>query len=328
MSDNINDNGFYEYIKYISIAVAILIVYALIDIGDYFGSSSTLLADLRNMLIAILVGLLFSFLLTVKSLREYILKSISNFMTDNSYIKKLGTKELKELRENVMKAIHGVDIVSNGESLYNHLAQLDRFHSTPHKSIVNEKWIFGKSEHDNMFELVRIQDYRIHTLDRDTHKEFELVVKSQLHASVEDKDKVIDSIKIIISVNGASPVTIDKDSEELIIKYNEKEKELLITYQQSISLEKEFTKVHIESHRLEEIEFSQAVYSSHATYGLNYDITLPDGYSYDDVYHSNTLDLKEENVSVHKEEKELSVNINGWQLPGLIFVYTYKKVNP
>lgn len=324
------NNFFYNNLKKLSILISLMICYILVDIGNYFNDISNFYIDIRNLLVAILVGILFSFLFTIQSIREFILKSVSNFMTDNSYIKKLSPNELKKLKDNVIKQIHGVDIVSNKESLFNHLESLDRFHSTPHKSIVNEKWIFDNiDDKPNFFKLTRIQDFRIHTLDEDAHKEFELIIKSVIHADETNKKDIEDSLDYCVLINGKKPVIAKVDSPEnkIDIDYNQEKKLLTAKFVYMIPLEKEFTKVHIRTTRIEEVEFSQAIYSTHAAYGLNYDITLPIGYKYDDVYHSNTLDLKEENVSVHKQDRELSVNVNGWQLPGLIFVFTYSKVD-
>lgn len=347
--------AFYSVLKYGTSFVSIAIVYILVDIGDYCNNLDNFYTDLRNLLLAILVGLLFSFLLTIQSIREFLLKSISNYMTDNSYIKKLSKSELRKLKEDVMNEMHGTDIVSNKESLFNHLEKLDQFHSIPHKSIVNEKWIF-ENYFENMFKLIRIQDYRIHSLNHGSDSDFDLKIRSTVTTSSEAIQKLLESIKIVIKINAKKPINIEnilqkveedklekfladsentreliidvsteKESEKMKIKYEAESKQLSFDYEYNVPLEQEFTQVHVLTERLEEIAFSQAILSSHAAYGLNYDITLPDGYSFEDIYHNNTLDLKDEHVSVHKRNKELAVNVNGWQLPGLIFVYTYKK---
>lgn len=356
---------FYSALKYITIAISFGLVYALVDIGDYFNDHEAFFTDLRNVMIALLTGLIFSFLLTIQTIREFLLKSIANYMTDNSYIKKLSSFELKKLKENVMNEIHGTDIVSNKESLFNHLEKLDRFHSIPHKSIVNEKWIFENHSTD-MFKLIRIQDYRIHSLNHGFHSHFDLKIRSTVTTSSSHAiQELLKSIKIVIKINADSPIiienileridekevelflsgdeniremTIDVNNDKtamkmkshgsiMKIKYEAEYKQLSIDYEYNVLLEKEFTQVHVLTERLEEITHSQAILSSHAAYGLNYDVTLPDGYVFEDIYHNNTLDLKDEHVSVHKRDRELAVNVNGWQLPGLIFVYTYKQDN-
>lgn len=356
---------FYKIIKYITIIVAFALIYVLVDIGDYFNNRENFITDLRNVIIAILTGLIFSFLLTIQSIREFLLKSIANYMTDNSYIKKLSQAELKKLKENVMNEIHGTDIVSNKESLFNYLEKLDRFHIVPHKSIVNEKWIFENFSNDK-FKLIRVQDYRIHSLNHGSHSHFDLKIRSTVTTSSSAIKDLLESIRIVIKVDAEIPIVIEnilekvekEDLENFMnvskqnvremhidlsiekknakgilqpsfmkIKYEEDMKQLSFDYEYDVILEKEFTQVHILTERLEEIAFSQAILSSHAAYGLNYDVTLPEGYIFEDVYHNNTLDLKDELVNVHKRHKELAVNINGWQLPGLIFVYTYKRFN-
>lgn len=348
--------AFYSVLKYVTSFVSIALVYVLVDIGDYCNNLDNFYTDLRNIILAILVGLLFSFLLTIQTIREFLLKSISNYMTDNSYIKKLSKSELKKLKEDVMNEMHGTDIVSNKESLFNHLEKLDQFHSIPHKSIVNEKWIF-ENHLENMFKLIRVQDYRIHSLNHGSDSDFDLKIRSTVTTSSEAIQKLLESIKIVIKINAKQPINIEnillnvdndklekfltdsenireliidvsneKESEKMKIKYEAESKQLSFDYEYNVPLEQEFTQVHVLTERLEEIAFSQAILSSHAAYGLNYDITLPDGYLFEDIYHNNTLDLKDEHVSVHKRNKELAVNVNGWQLPGLIFVYTYKSI--
>lgn len=364
MNQNNNDDEpvFYKYIKLITFVTAIATIFLLIYLGDYINKPNVLINDIRTFILSILVGLVFSFLLTIKEIREFLLKSASIFMTDGTYLKKLSSSELKNLKESVMNEIHGTDIVSNKESLFNHLQMLDKHHSIPHKSIVNEKWIFENFEED-IFKLIRVQDYRIHTLDRESHSKYNLQVSSILNTSQATLSKLLNSIKIKIKISSEeefeinvdiesdkvkefltstdpvkeikldtpskiddTPITIN-DKFPLILKYTVSTQEFSLNYKYEVSLVEEFTQIHILTERIEEIEYSQAIYSSHATYGLNYDITLPNGYKFVDIYHSNTLDLEEEQVNVHKRDKELSININGWQLPGLIFVYTYKKEN-
>jgi len=350
---------FYTALKYITFSITVGLVYVLVDIGDYFNNHEAFYTDIRNVIIALLTGLFFSFLLTIQTIREFLLKSIANYMTDNSYIKKLSPFEQKKLKENVMNEIHGTDIVSNKESLFNHLEKLDRFHSIPHKSIVNEKWIF-ENHSIGMFKLIRIQDYRIHSLNHGFHSQFDLKIRSTVTTSPSAIKELLESIRIVIKINADVPIIIenilkkiltDSTLEEFLtgeenirelninvtstnmkalgssikIKYEADAKQLSFDYEYKVVLEQEFTQVHVLTERLEEITHSQAILSAHAAYGLNYDVTLPDGYVFEDIYHNNTLDLKDEHVSVHKRDRELAVNVNGWQLPGLIFVYTYKK---
>ena len=87
----------------------------------------------------------------------------------------------------------------------------------------------------------------------------------------------------------------------------------------------EYTKISAVHERLEELDDSLAVFSSYAAYGLNYNINLPKEMIFTNVYHSNTLDLTQKQVSKQVNKSSMTLNINGWQLPGQIFVATYKE---
>lgn len=321
------ESFFYTYIKWISLISVLILVLLLDKLGGYTTHPEILVQDLRSIIGGILVGIIFSFLLSLKSIRTFLLKSVSHFMSDDSYIDRLDITEVKRIRDKIINRIHGTDIVTNKESLFNHFKKLDVFLSTPHKSIVDEKWIFEEvNGRTDIFKLTRIQDYRIHTLDHSNHSSFDLIFKSYTYVDPTKLQEVKDNLKLIIKIDSETSITIDKDSVGLTMDYNNDTTEFKIDFTYPLILKKEYTQIHIEIEKYDTIDNSHAVYSSHATYHLDYSIQLPTNYKITNVYHSNTLDLSDEQVNIKQtNDNNLSVNINGWQLPGLIFVYTFTK---
>lgn len=321
------ENFFYKYIKWISIITALLLVLIMDKLGNYTNNHNIFFQDLRNLAGAILVGMLFSFLLSIKSIRTFLLKSISHFMSDDSYIDRLDINEVKRIKGKIANRIHGTDLVSNKESLFNHFEKLDKFLSIPHKSIVDEKWIYEEIEDKpEYFKLTRVQDFRVHTLDSLNHSNFDIIIKNQVRAQETFLEELQQNFKIKIIIDSQDPMIIDAESSDINFEYDEEEGEIRVDFVRNITLIKEFTQVHIEIEQYQLIDDSHATFSSHATYHLNYNIQLPENYEITNVYHSNTLHLNEQQVNINQVNcNNLSVNINGWQLPGLIFVYTYKK---
>jgi hypothetical protein len=318
---------FYTHIKWISIIFSLFLVLLMDKIGDYTHNTNVLYQDIRNIIGAVLVGIFFSFLLSLKSIRIFLLKSVSSFMSDDSYIDRLDLKEIKRIKGKIANRLHGTDIVSNNESLYNYLEKLDDFHSIPHKSIVDEKWIFEEIDNsDELFKLTRIQDFRVHKLKNIDGTTFDIIIKNYTDSKENLLERVKESLKIVIKIDSDKEYTVKDGDPELSIKFNKDSNEIRIDFYKKITLHKEYTSIHIEIEQIENIDFSQAIYSTNAAYHLDYSINLPPTYEITNIYHSNTLDLGNEQVNIKQtNSNNLSVNINGWQLPGLIFVYTFAK---
>lgn len=290
-----------------------------------------LLADVKNILIGIFVGLAFSFLFSIQTIREFILKSVSNYMADDGYLQKLGKKELERLKDKVFSVMHGVDLVSNEQSLFHYIKKLDQFLSTPHKSIVNEYWsisYFGDNK--DFFRTKRVQEYRVHTLDLQKHNKFDVIYKYSLNVHNEENlQKLKDNFTLVIEANNEK-FTVenlnDTSNNNMVITNSYDNNVYEVYIKKEIELKAEFTKVHIETIRLEEIDDSIAVVSNHATYGMNYAIVLPEDIVINNVFHHDTLySEKEKQVSVINDGNKVAINVNGWHLPGLIFVLTYAK---
>lgn len=319
---------FYTHIKWLSIISVLFLILLLDKLAEYGTHTDILIQDLRNLIIGILLGIIFSFLLSIKSIRTFLLKSISHFMSDDSYIDRLDMDEVQRIRKKIINRLHRTDIVSNKESLFNHLEKLDKFLSIPHKSIVDEKWIFEEvSSYPTLFKLTRIQDYRVHTLDYLNHSSFKILVRNNTIFEDQSLINFIESnFKITIKVDSKIIKIITNTSPEVEMTYDPNSKAHIINFEMPILLEKEFTQIHVVIEKHELIDNSHAIYSSHAAYHLDYNIQLPHDYKITNTYHNNTLDLNDEQVNIEQtNDHSLSVNINGWQLPGLIFVYTFTK---
>lgn len=106
--------SYYKAIKSISV-LSMIIVFLVIILINSFNLNQPIINDIKGILCGIFVGFLFSFLLTINDIRTFILKSVSHFMTDNSYLNRLKKEELIELKDKLTIKMHGVDIVSNKE---------------------------------------------------------------------------------------------------------------------------------------------------------------------------------------------------------------------
>lgn len=319
-------NQFFKSIFTITILLMIISLFGLYVINNELDTTKPWVADFKSILTGTFVGLFFSFLLSIQSIREYLLKSISHFMSDSSYISKLKPEEKEELKNNIIKEIHGEDIVTNKESLFNYLSTLDVFLIKPHKSILNDTYNY--SYHDinlDILKIQRIQNYRIHTLNVSKHNTFKFIFKyrSKLSGRLTlENFKSTFFLELIINENKEE--IIDHNNKDLSIEYIDNS-EVLVSYVKDIPLVNEFTKISAIHERLEEIDDSIGIFNSDATYGLNYHINLPENITIQNIYHSNTLDLTNKQVDKTVNKNSMILNINGWQLPGLIFVVTFKK---
>lgn len=291
---------------------------------------SLFIVDFKNILIGIFVGLLFSFLFSIQTIREFLLKSVSNYMSEDGYLQKLGKEELERLKDKVFSVLHGVDLGSNEQSLFHYIKKLDQFLSTPHKSIVNEYWSISYfDENKDFFLTSRVQEYRVHTLDLHKHHKFDIVYKYSLNVHNEENlQKLKDNFKLVIEANNEKfeVNNLNDQIDNMTIKNSYENNVYEVYIKKEIELKSEFTKIHVETTRLEEIDDSIAVVSNHATYGMNYAIYLPEDIVINNVFHHDTLySEKEKQVSVVKDGNKVAINVNGWHLPGLIFVLTYAK---
>lgn len=292
------------------------------------------LNDIKNISFGLLVGLFFSFLLAINEIRGFILKSVSSFMTGKSYLSKLSHSELRETINSAYTHLSGgIDIATNKESLFNYIKTLDIYLTKPHKSIVNESLVYEIFNKDKkLFLAERTQEFRIHTLDINEYDTFDIIYR---YYGVVEKENLEDfkdnhSIKIVVEdkeILNIDSLLKDKTDELKINEYIEKTKEYNLYFHKKIKLEKEFTKIQIISKKVETIDYSIAIATSDETYTAHYDIVLPEEYLVDNIFHNNTLssDTKVKQITSGKSKNHAHVNINGWQLPGLSFVLTYKK---
>jgi len=291
------------------------------------------LSDLKNICFGIIVGLIFSFLLSINEIRSFLIKSISNFMSDGTYLSKLNKKELIETINLAYSNLNGgLDISSNKESLFNYLKRLDEYLITPHKSIVSESLTYNYfSENKNLFLAERTQDFRIHTLDLKEYNKFDIIYR--YYGIVEEN--VLKDFKlnhsVVIYVDGKDIINLKnllEDNDSLTINdYNEDTGEYNLYFHKEIKLENEFTQVKICSKKVETIDNSIAMANTYATYTANYDISLPSDFNVENIFHNNTLSEngKIKQITTTKNKNHAHINMNGWQLPGLSFVLTYKR---
>lgn len=320
-------DGFYNAVKSATFVLMLLVFLAISIINLNFDLNNPFVSDVKGVLVGVFVGLVFSFLLAIRDVRSYILKSISHFMSDSAYLDKLNDDEIATLKEKVANRINGIDVVTNKESLFNYLNGLDRFMTDPHKSISNESWIY--EYHDKEKGLVKVkrsQNFRVHSLDLDKHKKYCVKYKSNGRVSSQEEfDKLKENIYLTIEVDGEGKVISDSD---FVCKYEEASGGYSISLDYDIDLKEEYTRIKIESERIEALDGSIAFYSLDATYCLNYNLVLPEDIKFCDIYHSNTMDLDQNQTDKSINGNKASVNINGWQLPGLIFVATYERIVP
>jgi hypothetical protein len=328
----------------VTVLLALVILFIIGQLNQY-GENTNVIAglqinDIKNILIGIDVGLFFSLLFTVKMVRNYILNSISNFMAHKSYIKRLDKKELLTLKDEITESIHGVDIVSNQESLFNSVKQLDEILTTPHKSVVNENWVLSDFENNKEYIVMsRTQNFRIHKLNQlgqeDVKEEYyNFRLRYSIKVCEEDLETMLDNFILNIDVEGQEIHSINKDNINTyklengeIDKGHNKENNIYHFYFNcNIALVSEFTKIKVYSQRVELKDDSLALVVTDATYCSNYTFNLPDSLKINNVYTQETLipsDTKQ--VDILNKDDTLSININGWQLPGLLFVITFEK---
>ncbi|RXJ78835.1 hypothetical protein CRV03_02050 [Arcobacter sp. F155] len=328
----------------VTILAALIILFIIGELNKYSESHQIifglLVSDIKNLLIGIDVGLFFSLLFTIKMVRNYILNSISNFMAHKSYIKRLDKKELITLKDEITEAIHGVDIVSNQESLFNSIKKLDNILTIPHKSIVNENWILSNYTSDNKYIVIsRTQNFRIHKLiqikKKDKENDFyNFQFRYSIKIDESDLEKMLDNFILNIQVEGQDLHSINKDNIKTYKlengkfdnAYNKESRIYHFYFNCKIPLENEFTKIKVFTQRVEPKDDSIALVVTDATYCSNYTFNLPDNLKVNNVYTQETLIPSEtKQVDIVNEDDNFSININGWQLPGLLFVITFNK---
>ena len=116
------------------------------------------------------------------------------------------------------------------------------------------------------------------------------------------------------------------DSIDIDDKYNEETNIYHFYFKADISLEKEFTKIKVKTVRVEPEDDSIALVVTDATYCSNYNFELPQNLRINNIYTQETLipsDTKQ--VDITKSDSSVSINLNGWQLPGLLFVLTFER---
>lgn len=302
------------------------------EINSY-SKKNMYLNDLKNICFGVIVGLIFSFLLSINEIRSFLIKSISNFMSDGTYLSKLNKKELIDTINLSYSHLNGgVDISSNKESLFNYLKKLDEYLITPHKSIVSESLTYEYFDKEKkLFLAERIQDFRIHTLDINEYNKFDIIYRYYGIVGRNELDKFKDNHSVKIYINGKEIVNLknltDTNESLTINKYNDETEEYNLYFHKEIKLEDEFTQVKIISKKVETIDNSIAMANTYATYTANYDITLPEDIFVENIFHNNTLSQngKIKQITTTKNKNHAHINMNGWQLPGLSFVLTYKK---
>lgn len=295
------------------------------------------LNDMKSIFFGIVVGLIFSFLLTIDSIRSFIIKSIANFMSDGTYLSKLNKNELVDTINSAYSQLNGgVDLASNKESLFNYIKSLDQYLITPHKSTVSESLNYKIFDIDKkLFLAERIQDFRVHTLNTKDYNKFDIIYR--YYGVVEECNlkEFRDNHSIEIFVNDKPIISLKKlpseddgiNNELKENSYNNDTKEYKIYYHKEITLENEFTEVSIISKKVETIDNSIAMANTYATYNANYKITLPVEYIIENIFHNSTLSSidKFKQIRSRKNDNMAQISMRGWQLPGLAFVLTYKK---
>lgn len=301
------------------------------EINSY-SKKNMYLNDLKNICFGVIVGFIFSFLLSINEIRSFLIKSISNFMSDGTYLSKLNKKELIDTINLSYSHLNGgVDISSNKESLFNYLKKLDEYLITPHKSIVSESLTYEYFDKEKkLFLAERIQDFRIHTLDIKEYNKFDIIYRYYGIVAKNELNKFKDNHSVKIYINGKEIINLKNltdDNESLTTnRYNEETEEYNLYFHKEIKLEDEFTQVKIVSKKVETIDNSIAMANTYATYTANYDITLPEDIFVENIFHNNTLSQngKIKQITTTKNKNHAHINMNGWQLPGLSFVLTYK----
>ena len=150
----------------------------------------------------------------------------------------------------------------------------------------------------------------------------------------EDLSIITENFIMDIQVEGATIHSINKDNIEnyeiengnMETGFNPEKKIYHFYFDCNIPLEKEFTKIKVFTQRVEPQDDSIALVVTDATYCSNYSFKLPENIKINNIYTQETLipsNVKQ--VDIASNNNHISININGWQLPGLLFVITFDK---
>ena len=334
-----------KHFKWIVILISLILLFLIYALNlNYKNDEIFLLGfyvhDIKNLLIGLIIGLFFSILLTIETIRNYLLDTISNFLTHSSYIRRSDKQELLKLQNEITETIHGMDIVTNKESLFNSIKRFDKILTIPHKSIVNESWVLTNMDKGQVL-IARTQNYRIHKLTNiDSNSQdnknnfFNLKFRYSIKTEEEYLSIITENFIMDIQVEGATIHSINKDNIEnyeiengnMEKGFNPEKKIYHFYFDCNIPLEKEFTKIKVFTQRVEPQDDSIALVVTDATYCSNYSFKLPENIKINNIYTQETLipsNVKQ--VDIASNNNHISININGWQLPGLLFVITFDK---
>ncbi len=118
----------------------------------------------------------------------------------------------------------------------------------------------------------------------------------------------------------------DGDSSEVYLYavYVEEDKKLHIRCSHKIPLTESFTAVRVEMKRLSKLDDSYGMIIFSLTYMSHYSIILQGDICFGDCHNGNSLDASGRQTHINKKEKVATINTNGWQFPGLIFVFNIR----
>lgn len=352
--EKVNNGKFFNHLQqtafeWILILLLILVVINILLNGFNvkFPNNSQLFADfimdIKGILIGTIVGLIFSMILAISSIKAYLLQSAANFMAGDEYLKKLSPNVLKSLRNKVYNIIYDIDMTSNEQSLFNYIKQIeDKLINTPHKSSTDELLVYKFfTDDEKIFKVKRTQNFRIHTLNLKEHNKFPL--NTQMITNLPDSitsDLFKEHFKFVLKINNKLIHSINtKDefeniinsksdlSNDLKIKYSDNEGLLRLNIKKEVLLEKDFTDIEIITERLEPNEGSFALLANEASYIYEAKFILPEKMMITNLYHdrtiytSNNTDLKMDGTI----DNNIATFVNkSWQLPGLIVTLTFK----
>jgi len=323
------NSSFFKAVVVISICgmIICLLVILILNISNDW---KNIYSDITSIFSGLFVGLIFSLILAIKGIRTYLMRSVASFMSGEEYLKKLSPEVLNDLRDKSYNILYGSDITSNPESLFNYIKRIEsKIIGTPHKSIVNEKFIYKYfGDKKEIFNVERTQDFRLHTLDFQNHNSFLVEFKYSTELEKIKLDEFKKQVSFVIEIEGGDTVKVDETTPELLIEYDENTKKLLLKYEKEVTLLQEYTKLRIVSNRLEDISNSFAIASKDAFYTGNYNVIFPTDIRIKELYHNNILYNKKENrIITDKDGNMASININGWCLPGMVFSLVYEKTS-
>jgi hypothetical protein len=324
---------------------------------------NTVINDVKNILIAIMTGLIFSFLLSLSWTKRELLAAFSKFIASYDYIDKLTDTEKKTLKDQITRRLHNTDIVSNKESLFNFLEKFDVFLSKPHQSVTTQTFIFKETDgRKDLLTLRREDDYRVHTLRIEQYKNFE--VKQKITSSIAASDICTFlqafSLVLIIGENTEDMKTFKISYKENALQENDcvtqsildKKLELsdifnfenghsltcamnysydienckfFFEYCIPIELKDEFTRVNVKTTRIVSVDNFFSVRVFHPTYGHYCNLHFPENYTVKNVSHHQNLNIVEKQTIVSVNENNVNISTSGWQLPGMAFALSYCK---